>query len=69
MVSFKNARHFFMGTYYPYPCEATLYATYGGIAIDENGNVVNTADEPIPGLFACGEAIGRPLFIALNRFW
>ncbi len=30
----------------------------GGVVINEKGQVVNEADEPIPGLFACGELIG-----------
>lgn len=50
------------GTYYLSPCRATIYATYGGILVDEKGEVLNGDDEPVPGLYACGEAIGSQNF-------
>lgn len=41
---------------YPVTCGITF--TYGGLKVDENAAVLNEKDEPIEGLFACGELVG-----------
>jgi len=43
--------------FYAYETKAFLPATYGGIAVDENMNVL-TRQGKIPGLYAAGEIIG-----------
>ncbi len=35
-----------------------MTATFGGPKIGLNGEVLNTENQPIPGLFACGNSIG-----------
>ena len=37
------------------------YTTYGGVAIDEKGHVLDTSDNPIPGLYAAGTVAGSVL--------
>ena len=46
------------GAYYASKAIAEIYGTYGGIAVDEVGHVLNTADEVMAGLYACGEVTG-----------
>ena len=46
------------GPYYIGKSIAGIYGTYGGIATDEEGRVVNNQDVVIPGLYAAGEVIG-----------
>lgn len=41
---------------YAVTCGITF--TFGGLKIDTNGNVLDTEDRPIPGLFAAGEIVG-----------
>lgn len=41
---------------YAVTCGVTF--TFGGVKIGENGQVHDTADAPIPGLFAAGEMVG-----------
>lgn len=41
---------------YPVTCGITF--TYGGLKVDEAAAVLNVQDQPIPGLFACGELVG-----------
>jgi tricarballylate dehydrogenase len=41
---------------YAVTCGITF--TFGGLRIDENGNVLNTDGEPIRGLYAAGELVG-----------
>ena len=41
---------------YAITCGVTF--TFGGLRIDENGAVVDTALRPIPGLYAAGELVG-----------
>lgn len=43
-------------TAYAVTCGITF--TYGGIAVDTAGRVLDTEDEPIPGLYATGEITG-----------
>ena len=45
---------------YPVTCGITF--TYAGLKVNENAAVLNKADEPIPGLFACGELVGGVFF-------
>ena len=35
-----------------------MTATFGGPKIGKNGEVLNGENQPVPGLFACGNAIG-----------
>lgn len=41
---------------YPVTCGITF--TYGGLKVDENAAVLNEKEEPMEGLFACGELVG-----------
>jgi tricarballylate dehydrogenase len=41
---------------YPVTCGITF--TFGGLAADTDGRVLDTAGRPIPGLFVCGEMLG-----------
>ncbi len=44
--------------YYAVRCHASICDAYGGIKINENMEVLNTADNPIPGLYAAGSTTG-----------
>ncbi|MEL6251998.1 MAG: FAD-dependent tricarballylate dehydrogenase TcuA [Bacteroidota bacterium] len=44
--------------YKAYPVTCGITFTYGGIKVNENAAVLNNADKPIEGLFACGEMVG-----------
>ena len=41
-----------------YPVTGGITFTYGGLKVDENGCVLKQDDQPIEGLFACGELVG-----------
>lgn len=41
---------------YPVTCGITF--TYGGLKVDDNAAVLDNNDQPIKGLFACGEIVG-----------
>lgn len=41
---------------FPVTCGITF--TFGGLHADTNGRVLDTAGQPIPGLFVCGEMLG-----------
>lgn len=41
---------------YPVTCGITF--TYGGLKVDKNAAVLDEKEEPIAGLFACGELVG-----------
>ena len=41
---------------YPVTCGITF--TYGGLLVDQQAAVLNEQEEPIEGLFACGELVG-----------
>lgn len=43
---------------FAFTTNSNILATGGGLCIDENCSVLNVNDEPIPGLFACGNASG-----------
>lgn len=44
--------------FYAIPLCAGLTVTSGGVAIDGRARVLDTADKPIPGLYAAGSAVG-----------
>ncbi|MCK9904419.1 tricarballylate dehydrogenase [Parafrankia colletiae] len=44
--------------YYAYPVTCGISFTFGGLRGDINGRVLDRSGAPIPGLFACGEALG-----------
>ena len=46
------------GPFYAFPVTCGITFTFGGLKGDLNGRVVDEAGRPIPGLFACGEALG-----------
>lgn len=46
------------GKLYAFTTNSNVLATTGGLCIDGNCSVLDTADTPIPGLFACGNASG-----------
>ena len=41
-----------------YPVTGGITFTYGGLKVSDKGEVLDQADEPIKGLFACGELVG-----------
>lgn len=44
--------------FYAYPVTCGITFTFGGLKGDDNGRVLNESGEIIPGLLACGEALG-----------
>jgi fumarate reductase flavoprotein subunit len=44
--------------FYAYPSTTAVLATYGGLAINSNAQVLDVYGQPIKGLFAAGEVIG-----------
>jgi tricarballylate dehydrogenase len=50
------------GPFRAFPVTGGITFTYGGLKVDENGNVVSDAGKPIAGLFACGEIVGGVFF-------
>lgn len=44
--------------FYIYPSTTALLATYCGLRIDEQAQVINVWGDPIPGLYAAGEVTG-----------
>ncbi len=46
------------GKLYAFTTNSNILATVGGLCIDENCSVLDMNDEPIAGLFACGNASG-----------
>lgn len=44
--------------YYAYPVTCGITFTFGGLKGDLQGRVLDEKKQPIPGLFACGEALG-----------
>jgi tricarballylate dehydrogenase len=41
-----------------YPVTGGITFTFGGVAIDQRAQVINTLDQPIKGLFASGDIVG-----------
>lgn len=56
------------GPYYIGKSVAGIYGTYGGIATDDGGRVINTKDEVIPGLYAAGEVMGSRDYQAFGAY-
>ncbi len=46
------------GPFFLYPARPRLIATYCGLRIDPQARVIDVFGEPIPHLYACGEAVG-----------
>lgn len=46
------------GPFYAYPVTCGITFTFGGVKGDGHARVLNEEGSPIPGLFACGEALG-----------
>ncbi|MBE6107657.1 MAG: FAD-dependent oxidoreductase [Erysipelotrichaceae bacterium] len=46
------------GSYYAIELRVRYYTSLGGLCINENMQVLNTAEEAIPGLYAAGEVVG-----------
>ena len=46
------------GPFRAYPVTGGITFTYGGLKVDKNGSVLKGFNEPIKGLFACGEIVG-----------
>jgi tricarballylate dehydrogenase len=44
--------------YHAYPVISSNVFTFGGLKVDRNARVLNTQGDPIPGLYAAGEAVG-----------
>ncbi len=45
-----------------YPVTGGITFTYGGLNVNTKGEVLNDKNEPIKGLFACGEIVGGVFF-------
>jgi len=45
-----------------FPVTGGITFTYGGVKVNEDGNVVSENGAPIEGLFACGELVGGVFF-------
>jgi len=50
------------GPFRAFPVTGGITFTYGGVKVDETGNVLSADGAPIPGLFACGEMVGGVFF-------
>ena len=50
------------GPFKAFPVTGGITFTYGGLKVDKNGLVLDTKDNPIKGLFACGELVGGVFF-------
>lgn len=48
--------------YLAFPVTCGITFTFGGLRIAENGAVLDTAGQPMPGLFAAGELVGGLFF-------
>lgn len=46
------------GPFYAFPVTCGVTFTFGGLKADTEGRVLNAEGSPLPGLFACGEALG-----------
>ena len=44
--------------YYGYAVGCGITFTFGGVRVDESARVLDTAGNPIPGLYAAGEMVG-----------
>lgn len=46
------------GPFYAFPVTCGVTFTFGGLKTDTHGRVLRAEGSPLPGLFACGEALG-----------
>ena len=44
--------------FYAFESTVAMLATYAGVAVNSEGQVINPYGEPIPGLYAAGEVTG-----------
>ena len=56
------AQKFDTPPYRAFPVTGGITFTYGGLKVNGNGEVLNKAERPITGLYACGEMIGGVFF-------
>ena len=56
------AQKFDTPPYRAFPVTGGITFTYGGLKVNGNGEVLNKAESPITGLYACGEMIGGVFF-------
>ena len=56
--TYKNPHPVAKAPFYAVPFQGGMTATFGGPKIGKNGEVLNGENQPVPGLFACGNAIG-----------
>ena len=54
----NSAMHITGKTFYAFTTNSNILATVGGLCIDGNCSVLDVNDNPIKGLFACGNASG-----------
>ncbi|MEO0379794.1 MAG: FAD-dependent tricarballylate dehydrogenase TcuA [Pseudomonadota bacterium] len=50
------------GPFRAFPVTGGITFTYGGVKVDDTGNVLTEDGAQIPGLFACGEMVGGVFF-------
>ena len=50
------------GPFKAFPVTGGITFTYGGLKVDKSGSVLDIKDNPIKGLFACGELVGGVFF-------
>ena len=50
------------GPFKAFPVTGGITFTYGGLKVDNNESVLDIKDNPIKGLFACGELVGGVFF-------
>ncbi|MDC3141149.1 FAD-dependent tricarballylate dehydrogenase TcuA [Alphaproteobacteria bacterium] len=50
------------GPFKAFPVTGGITFTYGGLKVNNNGSVLDDKDNPISGLFACGELVGGVFF-------
>ena len=50
------------GPFKAFPVTGGITFTYGGLKIDKNGSVLDINNNPIKGLFSCGELVGGVFF-------
>ena len=50
------------GPFKAFPVTGGITFTYGGLKVDKKGSVLDIKDNPIKGLFACGELVGGIFF-------
>lgn len=59
--SMRNVSRLETGPFRAVRMQPRHYTTYGGVAIDADGHVLDMSDQPIPGLYAAGTVCGSPV--------